>query len=177
MSEDLETRLRAFSDAVVEFSAVVDGAAATDPVQLLRRLERVLPTLHQRLLELPNVILGERDDDIPDPSDEERAAVYHSLKNTLGKYDLYRTVFDSKNLEEEAIDGSLANDLVDIYFEVVCPIRAWKQGADPICVIWELRLLFYSHWGRHLLSAQKAILDCLSDPTSVVNAIGTEGGI
>jgi uncharacterized protein DUF5063 len=176
MSEDLETRLRAFSDAAAEFSRVVDDATATGPVELLRRLERVLPTLHQRLLELPKLTLGERDEDIPDPSNEERAAVHQTLKNALGKYDVYRTVFDSKNLEEEAIWGSLANDLADIYFEVVSPIRAWKQGADPICVVWELRLLFYSHWGRHLLSAQKAILD-LSDPASVVNTIGTEGGI
>ena len=177
MIEDLEARLRAFSDAPVEFCGVVDGAAATGPVQLLRRLERVLPDLHQRLLELPKVTLGERDDDIPGRSDEEWAAVYQRLKNVLEKYDVYRTVFDSKNLEEEAIHGSLADDLADIYFEVVCPIRAWKQGADPICVIWELRLLFYSHWGRHLLSAQRVTLDCLSDSTSLVNALGIEGGI
>src|ERR1700694_3540111 len=177
MGEDLEIRLRAFSDAALVFCGVVDDAATTNPVNLLRRLERVLPPLHQRLLELPKVTLGERDDDIPDPSDEERAAVNQTLKNTLRKYGSYRTVFDSKNLEEEAIQGSLANDLADIYFEVVCPIKAWKQGADPICVVWELRLLFYSHWGRHLLSAQKAIYDFLSDPTSVVNTIGTEGGI
>jgi uncharacterized protein DUF5063 len=177
MSKDLETRLRAFSDAALEFLSVVEGATGTDPLHLLRRLERVLPALHQRLLELPTVKLEERDDDIPDPSDEERAAVHQTLKNALGKYDAYRTVFDSKNLEEEAVHASLAVDLADIYFEVVCPIRAWKQGADPMCVTWELRLLFYSHWGRHLLSAEKAILDCLSDPTSVVNTIATEGGI
>ena len=177
MSEDLETRLRTFSDASVEYCRVVDGAAATGPVQLLRSLELVLSVLHQRLLELPKVELGERDDNIPDPSNEEQAAVYQTLKSALGKYDIYRTVFDSRNLEEEAIHGSLANDLAEIYFEVICPIRAWKQGADSVCVLWELRLLFYSHWGRHLLSAQKAILDCLSDPTCVVNAIGTEGGI
>src|SRR6266478_4856 len=177
MSEDLESRLTAFSDAAVEFCGVVDSPAANGPVQLLRRLERVLPVLHQRLLELPKVVLGERDDDIPGRSDEEWAAVYQPLKNALGKYDVYRTVFDSKNLEEEAVQGSLADDLAGVYFEVVCPIRAWKQGADPICVIWELRLLFYSHWGRHLLSARKAILDCLSDSTSIVNTLGIEGGI
>ncbi len=68
MSEDLEIRLRAFSDAAVEFSRVVDSAAETGPVELLRRLERVMPTLHQRLLELPKVTLGDRDEDIPDPS-------------------------------------------------------------------------------------------------------------
>jgi Domain of unknown function (DUF5063) len=72
------------------------------------------------------------------------------LKKTLGKYDTYQTVFDSKNPEEEAIYARLADDLTDIYFEVLCPIRAWKQGADPVCAIWELRPLFYSHWGRHL---------------------------
>jgi Domain of unknown function (DUF5063) len=177
MSENLEIRLRAFSDAAFEFCGVVDAAAAIEPVQLLGSLERVLATLHQRLLELPMLRLGERDEDIPDPSDDERTAVYQALKQTLGKYDTYRTVFDSKNLEEEAIHASLANDLTNIYFEVLCPIRAWKKGADPVCVIWELRLLFYTHWGRHLLSAQKAILDCLSDPTSVVNTIGTKGGI
>jgi hypothetical protein len=176
MSENLETRLRAFSDAAAEFSDVVD-AAGTGPAQFLRRLERVLPALHQLLLELPTVTLGERDDDIPEPSDEERAVVYQTLKNALGKYDVYRTVFDSKNLEEQAIHGSLANDLADIYFEVVCPIRAWRQGVDPICVIWELRLSFYSHWGRHLLSAQKALFDCLSDAASIVNTVATEGGL
>jgi hypothetical protein len=177
MSEDLQIRLSAFSDAALGFCTVIDGAAAIGPVQLLRRLERALPVLHQRLLELPKVTLGERDDDTPGRSDKEWAALYQSLKNALGKYDAYRTVFDSKNPEAEAIHGSLADDLADIYLEVLLPIRAWKQGADPICVTWELRLLFYSHWGSHLLSAQKAILDCLPDPTSIVNTVGTEGGI
>lgn len=177
MSEDLDTQLEAFTDAAMEFCGVVDRAASTSPLQLLKRLERVLPTLHQRLLELPKVSLGERDDDIPEPSGEERTALYQALKNTLGRYNGYKTIFDSKNLQDEAVYGSLADDLADVYFDVLCPTRAWKRGADPICVIWELRLAFYSHWGRHLLSAQKAILDWLSDPSSVVNTIGTEGGI
>jgi len=177
MNEDLESRLKAFTNAALEFCDVVERAAAIGPVQLLRRLEPTLSALHQRLLELPQVALGERDDDIPGRSHEEWAALYENLKNVLGNHDAYRTVFDSKNLEEEAIHGSLADDLADIYFEVICPIKAWQQGADPVCVIWELRLLFYSHWGKHLLSAQKAILDCLSDPTSIVNTVGTEGGI
>jgi hypothetical protein len=177
MREDLETRLRAFTNAALEFRGVVESAAATGPVQLLKRLERTLPALHQRLLELPQVTLGEHDEDIPSRSHEEWAALYQNLKNVLGKYDAYRTVFDSRNLEEKAIYGSLADDLADIYFEILNPVKAWKQGADPICVVWELRLLFYSHWGKHLLSAQKVILDCLSDPTSIVNTIGSEGGI
>src|SRR6202007_1111994 len=102
-NEDLETRLRAFSETALEFCRVVEGSVATDPIQLLRSLERALPALHQRLLELPTLKLGERDEDIPDPSDDERTAVYQTLKKTLGKYDTYRTVFDSQNLEEEAI--------------------------------------------------------------------------
>jgi Domain of unknown function (DUF5063) len=146
MREDLETRLRAFSDAAVEFCGVVDRPAANGPLQLLRRLRRVLPARQQRLLELPKVVWGERDDEIPGRSDEEWAAVYHPLKNAFGKYDVYRTVFDSQN-QEEAVQGSLADDLADSYFEVLGPIGAWKQGADPIGVIWELRMLFYSHGG------------------------------
>jgi hypothetical protein len=177
MRENLETQLRAFTDVALEFCGVVDNAAVTRPVELLQLFERTLPALHQRLLELPKVALGERDDDIPGPSQEEREIVYRNLKHALGNYDVYRTVFDSRDLKQEAIHGSLADDLTDIYFEVLCPTKAWKQGTDPICVIWELRLLFYSHWGRHLLSAQKVILDCLSDPKSVVNKIGTKGGI
>jgi enamine deaminase RidA (YjgF/YER057c/UK114 family) len=175
MSENLDARLRAFSDTAVEFCRVVDAAAGTDQVQLLKHLERVLPALHQRLLELPKVDLGERDEDIPERSHEEWAALYQTLKDALGRYNVYRTVFDSRNLEEEAIHSTLADDLADIYFEVLSPTRAWKQGADPICVIWELRLMFYSHWGKHLLSAQKAIFDCLSDATSIVNTAATEG--
>jgi hypothetical protein len=65
MSEDLEAPLRAFSEAAVDFCGVVDGSAATDPAHLLKSLEQVLPALHQRLLELPKVTLGERDDDFP----------------------------------------------------------------------------------------------------------------
>lgn len=177
MSENLETQLRAFTDVALEFCGAVDSAAVTRPVELLMRFERILPALHQRLIELPQVALGDRGDDIPEPSHEEREIVYQNLKQALGNYDVYRTVFDSRDLGEEATHGSLADDLTDIYFEILCPTKAWKQGADPICVIWELRLLFYSHWGRHLLSAQKAILDCLSDPKSVVNKIGTKGGV
>jgi hypothetical protein len=79
--------------------------------------------------------------------------LYESLKIRLGDWDLYWLVFDPTK-DSEAIRGSLANDIADVYRDV-------KEGLD--CqdldlallsdAIWEWRIGFYSHWGRHAINA------------------------
>jgi hypothetical protein len=72
------------------------------------------------------------------------------LKEKLGDWDSYRQVFDPTE-DTEAIFGSLADDIADIY-------RDLQEGlvlceARPQDAIWEWRLLFYSHWGKHAINA------------------------
>jgi hypothetical protein len=71
----------------------------------------------------------------------------------LGDWDLYWQVFDPTK-DSEAIHGSLADDIADIYRDI-------KEGLglqDPDITlqrdaIWSWRLGYYSHWGQHAINA------------------------
>jgi len=66
-------------------------------------------------------------------------------------------VFDPTK-DSEAISGSLADDIADIY-------RDLKKGLElketyprqPEAAIWQWRFGFYSHWGKHAMDALLAI--------------------
>ena len=76
-------------------------------------------------------------------------------KRLLEDWDLYWQVFDPTK-DSEAIYGSLADDIADIY-------RDLKEGLDDIHlaraedIIWEWRLGFSSHWGKHAIDALRTI--------------------
>jgi len=81
--------------------------------------------------------------------------LYGSLKEKLGDADSYWMVFDAKK-DNEAIRGSLADDIVDIYRDLQEGL-VLKNKACPQSAIWEWRPLFDSHWGYHAMDALKAI--------------------
>ena len=91
------------------------------------------------------------------PNDEQWGQLYNLLKEKLGDWDGYIQVFDPTQ-DKEAIFGTLADDLADIY-------RDLKEGlvlnethsAHPEDIIWTWRLLYYSHWGHHALDALRTI--------------------
>ena len=79
--------------------------------------------------------------------------LYELLKDKLEDWDLYWQVFDPTK-DSEAIRGSLADDIADIYrdvkegLDVHNPNLALRQ--DTIC---SWRVLYYSHWGQHAINA------------------------
>ena len=165
MSANLDASLKSFREPAEEFCRTVEDASGAAPLEFLKQLQLILPRLHLAALCLPRVDVDEweGDPDVPRRSDKDWGLRYENLKKVLGQYDLYWTVFDARKHNEEAIHGSLADDLADIYFELTSPIEAADCGIPVACALWELRFGFYSHWGTHLVSATKAIHDFLAE--------------
>jgi hypothetical protein len=154
---DIESAFREFSFVASQFCALVDSAPSLDRVEFLSRIYDVLPQLIHRGIVLPAVSPSDVDDrkEIKRTrmKQEEWGQLYESLKEKLGDWNLYWQVFDPTK-DSEAIHGSLADDIADIY-------RDSKEGLglqDPDLalqrdVVWGWRFGYYSHWGRHAINA------------------------
>lgn len=71
--------------------------------------------------------------------------------------DLYGEVYDPTVVPpEEPGLGSVADDLADIYRDVVAGLRAYRHG-DLAGAVWEWGFGLQSHWGAHATSAIRAL--------------------
>lgn len=145
----------------------MDCALSIQKTDLLAQIYQILPKLIDEAISLPDVELSDSDDRVVGnitvfsakarQNEKEWGQLYNSLKEKLGDWDSYHQVFDPTE-DNEAIFGSLADDIADIY-------RDLKEGlvlsemhqARPEDIIWHWRLLFYSHWGKHAMDALLAI--------------------
>jgi hypothetical protein len=80
------------------------------------------------------------------------------------RFDAYRKVFDPTSDETESIYGSLADDLADIYRDVQegLLLRDAKQACWEE-IVFDWRVTFYSHWGKHAIDALEVIHCRLSE--------------
>jgi hypothetical protein len=157
-----------FAIVANRFCSVVDSASSIERTDLLLQIYRVLPKLIDEAISLPDLKLSESDDPIEGSgqpafqanvrqSVQEWGQLYNVLKEKLGGWDRYSQVFDPTE-DDEAIFGTLADDIADIY-------RDLKEGlilieareAPPEDIVWSWRLSFYSHWGKHAMDALLAI--------------------
>ena len=96
-------------------------------------------------------------------NEKERLRLYNLLKEKLGDWDLYWQVFDPTK-DTEAIYGTLADDMADIYRDLQEGlVLAATEQAQPADIIWEWRVGFYSHWGKHAMDALRTIHFRLED--------------
>lgn len=157
-----------FAGIANRFCSVVDSASGMERADLLLQIYRILPKLIDEAISLPDVKLSDSDDPPEGNSEpafrakvrqgeQEWRQLYNLLKEKLADWDRYWQVFDPIE-DDEALFGTLADDIADIY-------RDLKEGlvlsethqAPPEDIIWNWRLLFYSHWGKHAMDALLAI--------------------
>src|SRR5450631_3497525 len=106
-----------FGQVASRFCSVVDSAQNLGRNDFVSQVYRILPKLIDEAICLPDV-------DSTDDHKSKRKSVrqrieewdqlYNSLKEKLGEWNLYRQVFDPTR-DTEAICGSLADDIADIY--------------------------------------------------------------
>jgi len=150
------------------FCSVVDSAPTIDRSELLLEIYRILPSLIDEAVRLPEVEPSERHDQFvrkarpQEVREQQWAQLYNMLKEKLGDWDLYRQVFEpTKN--QEAIFGTLADDFADIYRDLKKGLILVEPPQAPAeDSIWIWRVLFYSHWGQHAIGALGTIHDRLS---------------
>lgn len=118
----------------------------------LRRLVRLLPKLHAQMSELA----GETQDQARacDPDLDARFELFSRLHDLLGERDSYWLEFDGV-LGGQAMTGSLADDLTDIYCELKHALNELDAGPDPAKALKGLRQGYRVHWGQHLVDAER----------------------
>jgi hypothetical protein len=132
------------------FCQVVDDAAGVDRSEFVAQIYQILPKLIDEAVNLPEVESSGADYQSSSLQDrhEQWDRLYKSLKENLRDWDVYRQVFDPTK-DSEAISGSLADDIADIYDDLKKALLC-SRSED---MIWEWRLLFQSHWGKHAIDA------------------------
>lgn len=87
--------------------------------------------------------------------DEECQAVLMACRRL--PLDGYSVLFDPLPIPaEEAVVGSLSDDITDIYRDVVTGLREFEAGRRAVAV-WEWVFGLQHHWGSHATSAIRAL--------------------
>jgi hypothetical protein len=147
------TNVEEFIEVTRTFCRIVDEHATMSAAQFLYRVQFVLPRLYASALLLPSVGADAPDCD----SSSKHSALYGGLREQLGEWDAYREIFDPyESTEDQAVVGSLADDLSDIHAELAGALRCWDAGNRE-GALWTWRQGLQFHWGKHLTSAMRAL--------------------
>lgn len=88
-------------------------------------------------------------------SDEESQAIGAACRRL--PFDMYGEVFDPLHIPpEEAVVGSLTDDITDIYRDVITGLREYNAGRRAQAV-WEWGFGLRHHWGEHATGAIRAL--------------------
>jgi hypothetical protein len=157
-----------FAALARKYCAIVESVTSLDRPQLLDQVYEILAGLIDAGVHLPGTDHGANgidDEASEDPhgaevvamSDDAWRELYHRLQHKLGDADLYWMVFDATK-DREAIRGSLADDIADVYRDLKDGLAVMAAGSISEAA-WHWRLHFDSHWGLHAMNALKAIHD------------------
>lgn len=124
----------------------------------MEHVRLLLAELHLAAVNLPDLGIGKNIDAVT-ISHDEWSQFYKKFAGLPVTY--YFDVFNP--LEEESpVTNSLADDLADIYGDVKAGLDLY-DAQHPIEAAWEWRFNFQVHWGQHLVGAQRAIHEYLSN--------------
>lgn len=77
-------------------------------------------------------------------------------------FQYYMECLEPANLDAEAMMGDVADDLADIYRDLVDALSLYDAG-HLIEALWEFRQSFRIHWGNHAVGAINAIHRYVAD--------------
>ena len=152
-----EAAVAEFSVSAWRFCAAIDALLSSNGSERLELigLHPVLATLYATAANLPDV--GEDEDvSIPFLVYGDRDDLLRQLTRRVGRFDDYRAVLDPWG-GQEPHQGSLADDLADIYAGVKPALLRLGQAGRVEATVWGLRFGFFSHWGEHLVGALRAV--------------------
>jgi hypothetical protein len=159
MYNEMEVILTRFKNAARRYCDFVDALSTHSAESFLIGVEPHLLELYASALQIPVVepTTNNAEDDIPLDKNA-WAALYKKLRDKIGEFDFYLTIFNSTE-REAPVEGSLADDISEIYTDLKKSLEQIGEGFPGTDVLWDLRFSFRQHWGRHAISALKAIYD------------------
>jgi len=144
-----------FIDIAQAFLGLIDDEGLP-LAELLAQLQKLLPALYCSALDLPEADPTD-EPDIDRFSHDQWNELFKRIGSKIGRWSYYQEMFDPyDSLETSPVVGDLADDLSDIYRDLVEGVELRKMGryADAI---WAWKFNFQIHWGEHALSALRAI--------------------
>ena len=155
-----DPRMLLFVETARQFCALIEQPAGGKPW---------IASLHSALAELYAAavgLVGIASSDAADKtlgtyqmSHDEWRKLYHRLSLVLGHDAWYWMYFEPMKTQvekAEPVAGNLADDLADVYRDVVPGLRAWNEGDDSLIdeiVFQWMRGGFEIHWGAHAVDA------------------------
>ena len=115
-----------------------------------------ISTLYLAALQLPSPFTNELGEqaNVDRVSSEDLSRVRAYLGVPI---EMYGKVFDPLIVPpDESTIGSIADDIIDIYRDVVTGLRAYHAG-NKLGALWEWAFGFQHHWGTHATDAMRAI--------------------
>ncbi|EXJ13813.1 DUF5063 domain-containing protein [Imhoffiella purpurea] len=117
----------------------------------LREVADLLPRLHAAIA---SCCVGDVYWERPDPVDlDARFDLFARLRRLLADRDSYWLEFDCVQEGAEAMTGSLADDLTDIYCELKQGLGLFDRDPEHAIAAWSAG--YDRHWGRHLIDAER----------------------
>lgn len=165
--------LRAFASLAEEYCLWINRCDEQSCSEILTEAHGLLARLYALGLALPStdVLFDDDPDDAgiaewepaastrgPDRGEDVRQVrILRSLAGKLGRWDLYREVFDPyEPPSEPEVMSSLSDDLGDIYHDLRSGLLRWKRGETGDA-LWEWRFGIENHWGKHATDALRAL--------------------
>lgn len=144
-----------FVQLVREYRSLMDELRPGQFQQLLARCSILLPQIYAAGLTLPDMDTGE---ELPDA---EVASPMAALLEVTGEADSYQMVFDPA-ADFETVTGSMADDLADIYLDLVGPLLTYEAG-HLAAAVWQWKFNVQGHCGMHIVNLLPPIHRLLQD--------------
>jgi hypothetical protein len=149
LSARAESRSYDALDLARRYCALIESSGPDSP-GWLRQVAMLLPRLHAVMSSMPagRVALHDHPADL-----DARFELFSHLRELLADRDGYFLEFDWAYEGPDAMTGSLADDLTDIYCELKTGLRAYEQDPPKALECW--RIGYDCHWSQHLVDAER----------------------
>jgi hypothetical protein len=147
-------------EAVRAYCSWVDSRSGVDGDEEAKEALKVLAHLYSSALQVKR---GECGKDVEEPgmTHEEWKKKFDRFGSLqVGHY--HEFFSPAKMEEEEPVVGNVADDLADIYRDLSDGLSMYDRG-HTVEAMWEWKESFRTHWGRHAVSAMKALHTYLAD--------------
>lgn len=148
-----DTNTAEMIDMAKAFCRLIENVDELDS-SWLNQLTCLLPRLHAAVRALKSSSNGPFCLVAPDL--DERFEIYSRLHDRLGTNDSYWMEFDVA-LDSQAMTGSLADDLTDIYCDLKSGLNILEE--EPGLAVDNWRSSFKIHWGQHLVDASRHLYE------------------
>lgn len=143
------TRVHELFDLARRYCALIDSSGSDNP-SWLRLVAALLPRLHAAV----SSVHGDSGAAHDHPVDlDARFELFSHLRELLADRDGYFLEFDRAQEGADAMTGSLADDLTDIYCELKAGLRAYETDPARARDAWSMG--YECHWSQHLVDAER----------------------